>query len=146
MLRAWMEGVKLKSSKTLLLAILLVLVGCYWSRYPELMETHLVLLDQFSAKLDSVARTDGGVRMEDWAEYVYPLERAQDFARIVAERYPDRPSLREFRIVLERYGALVDDPGLLLRPDAARLIEQRRVGLEAAIAATRVELKREAGA
>ncbi len=146
MLRAWMQRVKLRSPTTGLLAVLLVLSGCYWSRYPELMETHLVLLDQFSEKLDSVARNEGGVPMQDWAEFVYPLERAQDFARIAAQRYPDRLSLREFRVVLKRYGALVDDPGLFLRPDASAVIERGRASLQDAIAGTRVELSREAEA
>jgi len=141
-----MERVKLNSKRTALLAALVTLAGCYWSRYPELMETHLVLLDQFGAKLDSVVQTDGRVPMQDWAEFLYPLERARDFARIAAQRYPDRPSLREFRIVLERYAALVDDPTLMTRHDAARIVERRRAALMQAIAATRTELRREAEA
>jgi len=139
-----MERVKLKSRGNRLVAVLLVIVGCYWSRYPELMETHLVLLDQFAAKLEFLARTDGGVPLEQWGEFVYPLERARDFARIAAQRYPDRASLREFRVVLDRYGALVDDPMFLSRPGAVERIARRRVALAEAVAATRVALGREA--
>lgn len=120
--------------------------GCYWSRYPELMETHLVLLDEFAAKLDDVARSDRGVPVEAWPEFIYPLERARDFARIAAQRYPDHGSLKAFRVVLERYGALVDDPGLAGRPNAAAEIARRREALAEAIAETRSELDREAKA
>lgn len=139
-----MERVKSNSRGTRLLAVLLVLAGCYWSRYPELMETHLVLLDEFSAKLVYLAKNDGGVPMADWNEFVYPLERAQDFARIAAQRFPDRTSLAEFRVALERYAVLVDDPTIFGRPGVADRLEGRRSALEKAIAATRVELQREA--
>lgn len=125
------------------LAVLLVLVGCYWSRYPQLMETHLTLLDEFAAKLDDVARGERGVRLEVLPEFVYPLERAQDFSRIAARRFPDRASLRAFRVVLQRYGALVDDPAYLLQPDAVVQIEKRRVALAEAIEVTRADLARE---
>jgi len=125
---------------------LMMLGGCYWSRYPELMETHLVLLDEFSAKLDHVARSEGRVPIESLPEFVYPLERAQDFARIAAQRYPDRASLRQFREALDRYGVLVDDPAQLLQPGAADRIERGRAALQQAIRATRIELEREANA
>ncbi|MDG2307418.1 MAG: hypothetical protein P8R42_22755 [Candidatus Binatia bacterium] len=139
-----MERVKLNSRGTRLLAVLLVLAGCYWSRYPELMETHLVLLDEFSGKLVYLAKNDGGVPMADWNEFVYPLERAQDFARIAAQRFPDRTSLAEFRVALERYAVLVDDPTMFGRAGVVEELEGRRSALEKAIAATRIELQREA--
>lgn len=132
-----------QNSTSRVLAVVLVLAGCYWSRYPELMETHLVLLDQFSAKLEDVARQDGGVPMENWKEFVYPLERAQEFARIAGQRFPDRGSLRAFQGTLVAYGALVDDPALLLREDAADRIGRGRAELLETISATRIELERE---
>lgn len=141
-----MERVKLTLPGPCLLAVLLALLsGCYWSRYPELMETHLVLLDEFAAKLGDVERASGRVPLEALPEFVYPLERAQDFARIAAQRFPDRASLRAFRVVLQRYGALVDDPAYLLRPNASEEIEKRRAALQEAIDATRAELQRESG-
>lgn len=147
MLRARMRGVKLKLlGPCLFAAFLMVLGGCYWSRYPELMETHLVLLEEFSAKLEHVARSDAGVPIESLPEFVYPLERARDFARIAAQRYPDRASLREFRMALDRYAVLVDDPAELLQPGAAERIARGREALQLAIRATRIELEREANA
>lgn len=142
-----MDTVKAKSRWAGFLAAvgaLLVLTGCYWSRYSELMETHLVLLDQYGSKLDFLARTERGVPMEEWGEFVYPLDRASDFARIAARRYPDRESLRQFRIVLGQYGALVEDPMFLSRPGGLSLLETRREALAEAIAVTRAELRREA--
>jgi hypothetical protein len=126
-----------------LLGAVLVLSGCYWSRYPELMETHLVLLEQYAAKLDSLARTEDGVPLEGWAEFTYPLERARDFARIAARRYAGRASLQSFRVVLDRYAALVDEPAFLLRPGAVATIGTRRAELERAVAKTREDLARE---
>lgn len=137
---------RVKQNSTVRLAMaLLVLWGCYWSRYPDVMETHLVLLDEFSAKLDDMARSEGGVPVEDWKEFVYPLERAREFARIVGPRYPDRGSLRAFQATCDRYAVLVDDPGLVLQAGAAERITQGRAELLEAIAATRAELQREAG-
>ena len=148
-----MDRVKLKSSRRqflmTLLALtsgLLVLSGCYWSRYPALMETHLVLLDEFSAKLADVAEGPGGVPVEALPEFVYPLDRARDFARIAAQRFPDRPSLRHFNVVLQEYGSIVSDPAALLGPGATARIERGRVAMAEAIELTRFELEREANA
>jgi hypothetical protein len=126
----------------LAVAVLLA-VGCYWSRYPELMETHLVLLDQYARKLESLAADGRTVALKDWAEFVYPLERARDFARIAAQRYPDLDSLARFRDVLERYAVLVDDPGVLGAPEGAKRIEGEVAALEESIGATRRALERE---
>ena len=128
------------------LVALLVLAGCYWSRYPQLMETHLELLDQFGAKLEALEASGRGVPIESWAEFVYPLDRARDFARIAKQRFPDRESLQEFDNALARYADLVDDPTLLSRGDARARIGKGRADLSRAITDTRAALAREAGA
>ena len=42
-------------------------------------------------------------------EFLYPLERARDFSRIVAQRYADRPSLAAFDRLLDLYQSLVTE-------------------------------------
>jgi hypothetical protein len=144
MLRAAMQSVKVAAT-TLALATALVLVGgCYWSRYPEVMETHLVLLDQYARKLESFSGQGREVAIQDWAEYVYPLQRARDFARIAARRYPDRASLARFRETLDRYAVLVDHPSLLATPGGDEKVRADVAALEQSIAATRLALQREA--
>lgn len=120
--------------------------GCYWSRYPELMETHLELLEQYGEKLSSLARAPNGIPLDAWGEFLYPLDRAKDFARIAAYRDPDRGSLRSFRVVLERYEALVGDPVYLQQADGLAELRRRRAALAQAVAETRRRLAREASA
>lgn len=118
--------------------------GCYWSRYPEVMATHLQLLEQYAAKLATLAEDHRPVAVQDWGEFLYPLDRARDFARIAAKRYPDRVSLARFDEALERYAELVVSPELLARPDALEIVEERRRKLSRAILATREALAAEA--
>ena len=135
--------VKMKSARIVILVLMGLLASCYWSRYPQLMDTHLTLLDQYSNKLDAMARMSGGVPVEAWGEFVYPLERAQDFARIAGQRYPEMASLQRFQVVLETYQGLLDDPGLLTgQADLSRL-EERRAALVLAVAQARAALASE---
>jgi hypothetical protein len=120
--------------------------GCYWSRYPEVMAMHLELLEQYAAKLTALAEGRRTVPTQDWGEFVYPLERARDFARIAAKRFPERRSLARFREVLVRYDELVASPELLARGDAEAVVRTRAERLEAAIVATRRALAEESEA
>ncbi|MBM4270104.1 MAG: hypothetical protein FJ144_26465 [Deltaproteobacteria bacterium] len=138
-----MQSVKVAARHLVLAVSLLLATGCYWSRYSEVMAMHLELLDQYSRKLQSLSASGRTVALEDWAEFVYPLERARDFARIAAQRYPDLDSLARFREVLERYAAVVDDPGVLSAPDGGKRLAAEVAALEKSIEATRRALERE---
>lgn len=120
-------------------------LGCYWSRYADVMSLHLELLEQYAAKLATLAQDRTTVPVQSWGEFVYPLERARDFARIAAKRYPERRSLALFDQVLTRYGELTSSPEVLSRADAKEKIEGQVDELEEAIAATRRELAVESG-
>jgi hypothetical protein len=145
MLRTHLHTVKVRFPGGALGVALLALAACYWSRYPELMETHLEVLSQYARKLQSVADQGRAMGIEQWPEFVYPLERARDFARIVAPRFPDRRSLARFRIVLESYARLLEDPKLLERKEGAAEVDRRVEALEAAVMETREALREEAG-
>jgi hypothetical protein len=131
---------------TLIGACSAIVVGCYWSRYTDVMSLHLELLEQYAAKLAGLAQDHATVPVQSWGEFVYPLERARDFARIAAKRYPDRRSLVLFEQVLTRYGELTSSPEVLARADATQTIDAQVDRLEEAIAATRRELAVESGA
>ena len=66
-------------------------VGCYWYRYADLMKTHLEVLAAMADKFCTGVPASRGVAHVP-AEYGYPLERAQDFARVAAKRCPERRS------------------------------------------------------
>jgi hypothetical protein len=91
---------------TVMLAAALGAVACYWYRYADLMQTHLEVLAAMADKFC----TGAGVRSRMASvpeEYRYPLERAQDFARVAAKRCPERRSLAAFRRVLPVYAEVV---------------------------------------
>jgi hypothetical protein len=81
--------------------------GCYWLKYGKLMRTHVDLLLSMSAKMGDLLE-DG--RPISTKEFSYPLERAQDFLRIVSSRYGQQPSWREFRHFLDMYAELLKEP------------------------------------
>jgi hypothetical protein len=81
--------------------------GCYWLKYGKLMRTHVDLLLSMAAKMGDLLE-DG--RPISTAEFSYPLERAQDFVRIVGARYGEQRSLREFHHFLEMYAELLKEP------------------------------------
>ena len=120
--------------------------GCYWARYPRLMETHLALLLEFADKLQGFAAEGRRVPPQAWGEFTYPLERAQDFSRIAAQRFPGRRSLVAFDRTLEIYSRLVSTPDILARPDAAADVAQQLARLRDAVAETRAALAQEASA
>jgi len=118
--------------------------GCYWQRYPRLVETHLGLLSDFAEKLQGLAEDRVVVPAERWGEFTYPLDRARDFSRIVAGRWPGRASLAAFDRAVEAYAALVADPAVLARADAVAEISRGRDALEQRIAEARAALASEA--
>jgi hypothetical protein len=121
-----------------------VAAGCYWSRYGEVMSTHLELLEQYAAKLAALAQDHKTVPAKDWGEFVYPLERGRDFARIATKRYPERASLARFEAVLVAYADMVASPDVLARQDAEAVLKADEKRLAEAIAATRQALASEA--
>lgn len=127
---------------SLFLALILA-AGCYFTQYPEVVETHLTLFEEYGAKLQVLA--DQGIRVppQDWGEFVYPHERAEDFARIVDDRFAGRTSLVALRVALKRYGELIATPDILHRGDAVVVITARRKTLAAAITHTRAALAAE---
>lgn len=119
------------------------LVGCYWQRYPRLIETHLALLLDYATKLQILADDHRPVPPEAWGEFTYPLERARDFSRIVAQRFPGRRSLALFDQAVAQYAELVASPDILTRPDAAADIARRVAELRQLAEATRGALAEE---
>lgn len=120
--------------------------ACYWRQYPRLVETHLSLLLDYAAKLQALAADRRAVPPARWGEFTYPLERAQDFARIAAKRFPDRASLASFKAAIDVYAGLVAEPRILEGPGAAEDVARRVAALRAAAAATRADLEEEARA
>src|SRR5512144_2096190 len=110
----------------LLLLASLAFSGCYWRYYSRVMETHLSLLDSYADKIESLARDHRAVPPERWGEFTYPLERARDFARIAAKRFPGRGSLRDFDTTLDRYDELLASLGALGQPEGERDVVRKR--------------------
>lgn len=137
--------VKAHRAISLLLLLCVGLGGCYWSRYAEVMEMHLRLLEEFSEKLQFFADRGENVAAENWSEFVYPLERARDFSRIAAQRFEGRPSLLAFDAALDHYGELVASPGILATPDAAQTVAEARARLGESVARAREALAGESG-
>ena len=144
MLRARTEAVKaaLSGGAAVLLAAA-ALLGCYWQRYPRLIETHLTLLQEYAAKLQGLADDHQTVPPEAWGEFTYPLERARDFSRIVTERFAGRKSLALFDRAVAQYADLVASPDILARPDAAALIRRGIAKLTELAAQTRAAVAEE---
>jgi hypothetical protein len=147
MLRAVVRTIKIASRGVLLLVAMtsLLATGCFSHRYPRLMQVHLEVLSLFGAKLAALAQDGHTVRAEDWGEFTYPLERARGFARLAAEYYPERASLRDFNAALDAYQALAADPAILAKPDAAATVARRQAAFLAAAERTRADLAREHG-
>lgn len=144
MLRARTGAVKAALCGTVAAALAATaLVGCYWQRYPRLIETHLALLLDYATKLQALADDHRVVPPEAWGEFTYPLERARDFSRIVAQRFPGRRSLALFDRAVAQYAELVASPDILTRPDAAGNIARRVAELRQLAEATRGALAEE---
>jgi hypothetical protein len=120
-----------------------VLVGCYWQRYPELTRTHVELLLQYARRLDDVLRDRGELRSRDLTELRYPYDRARDFARIVRSRMQDRSSFRSFERFLDRYRELLEaidrDRAESRHDEIARIVRSLDADGEAVLDALRSE-------
>lgn len=83
--------------------------GCYWLKYEKLMHTHIQLMSAMTDKMNRLLEDKDPLTPTMMNEFLYPLERARDFSRIVAQRYADRPSLAAFNRLLDRYQSLVTE-------------------------------------
>lgn len=96
---------------SLLLCLILPwsLGGCYWLKYEKLMHTHIELMRAMTDKMNRLLEDNDPMTPTMMNEFLYPLERARDFSRIVAQRYADRLSLTAFDQLLDRYESLVTE-------------------------------------
>lgn len=83
--------------------------GCYWLKYEKLMRTHIQLMSAMTDKMTRLLEDNDPLTPAMMNEFLYPLERARDFSRIVAQRYADRSSLAAFDRLLDRYQSLVTE-------------------------------------
>lgn len=83
--------------------------GCYWLKYEKLMRTHIQLMNAMTDKMNRLLEDNDPLTPTMMNEFLYPLERARDFSRIVARRYADRPSLAAFNQLLDQYQSLVTE-------------------------------------
>lgn len=96
---------------SLLLSLVLpcILGGCYWLKYEKLMRTHIQLMSAMTDKMNRLLEDNDPLTPAMMNEFLYPLERARDFSRIVAQRYAGRPSLTAFNQLLDLYQSLVTE-------------------------------------
>ena len=117
--------------------------GCYWIKYTKLMRTHVELLLAMTDKMGSFLEDDRAMTPRMMNEFLYPLERARDFARIVKRFYEGRISLKQFERLLAVYADLLEETERLrvLKGDLAgfreraALVREWAGRVEAALAA-----------
>lgn len=73
------------------------------------MHTHIELMRAMTDKMNRLLEDNDPMTPTMMNEFLYPLERARDFSRIVAQRYADRLSLTAFDQLLDRYESLVTE-------------------------------------
>ena len=83
--------------------------GCYWIKYTKLMRTHVELLLAMTDKMGSFLEDDRAITPRMMNEFLYPLERARDFARITERFHEGRTSLQEFERLLDVYADLLEE-------------------------------------
>ena len=83
--------------------------GCYWIKYTKLMRTHVELLLAMTDKMGSFLEDDRAMTPRMMNEFLYPLERARDFVRIVKRFYEGRTSLEQFERLLAVYADLLEE-------------------------------------
>ncbi len=119
------------------------LSGCYWIKYTKLMRTHVELLLAMTDKMGSFLEDGRAIAPRMMNEFLYPLERARDFARIVKRFYEGRTSLQRFERLLAVYADLLEETERLrvLKGDLAgfreraALVREWAERVEAALAA-----------
>lgn len=117
--------------------------GCYWIKYTKLMRTHVELLLAMTDKMGSFLEDDRAMTPRMMNEFLYPLERARDFARIAERFYEGRTSLEQFERLLAVYADLLEETERLrvLKGDLAgfreraALVREWAGRVEAALAA-----------
>ena len=117
--------------------------GCYWIKYTKLMRTHVELLLAMTDKMGSFLEDDRAMTPRMMNEFLYPLERARDFVRIVKRFYEGRTSLERFERLLAVYADLLEETERLrvLKGDLAgfreraALVQEWAGRVEAALAA-----------
>lgn len=117
--------------------------GCYWIKYTKLMRTHVELLLAMTDKMGSFLEDDRAMTPRMMNEFLYPLERARDFVRIVKRFYEGRTSLERFERLLAVYADLLEETERLrvLKGDLAgfreraALVREWAGRVEAALAA-----------
>jgi len=98
----------------LIVAIAVMLGGCWRQSYERVMGVHVEVLESLAEKLCELAEARRRPAPEEMGEFVYPLRRARQFQRYFAED-GGRPSFRLFDQLLADYGDLVQ------RVEAARV-------------------------
>ncbi len=73
------------------------------------MHTHVELLLSMTDKMSRLLEENETISPTMMTEFLYPLERARDFTRIAAQRYPDRQSLAIFSQLLDIYERIVNE-------------------------------------
>jgi len=73
------------------------------------MHTHVELLLDMTDKMSRLLEENETITPAMMTESLYPLERARDFIRIAAQRYPDRQSLAVFGQFLDIYERIVNE-------------------------------------
>lgn len=103
--------------------------GCYWLKYNKLMRTHVELLLAMADKLINVLEDERPMTPKMMDEFIYPLERARDFVRIVKGRYAERKSLQTFEKMLDVYADIIEqgDRVRVLKGDLTPLRKQKVV-------------------
>ena len=71
------------------------------------MRTHVDLILSMTDKMSRLVEDNETATPTTMREFLYPLERARDFARIVSPRYADRASLTTFVELLNIYAQAV---------------------------------------
>jgi hypothetical protein len=123
------------------LSLSLTLSGCYWLKYNKLMRTHVELLLAMSDKVSGLLEDQRRITPTMMNEFTYPLERAEDFVRIVKRYYAGRKSLQTFEEMLAVYTPLVQEADRLriLQGDLSgfqervRLLQEHAERVEAAL-------------
>jgi hypothetical protein len=123
--------------------LLLLLSGCPWRSYGQILAIHLDVLCSLTTKLVDTANAGHRPTPNDVTELLYPLRRARQFAHQF-EGYSERPSYGVFVASLDLYEKLVgevdearadDGRWQALRPqlsaDAGAFLDQARMTREA---------------
>ncbi len=129
----------------LVFLLLICAEGCLWRSYGTIMEVHLDVLTQMTAKLCTVVESGRGPTAEGMAEYVYPAKRAREFMRQFSG-YGQRRSYQQFGTLVERYESLVREVDAAraqarLGPDEAAHLKGERDALRAMAGEIRTLLK-----